>query len=152
MSSSITHVISSTSAAILSHVLNANPRGLTGRRERGGEEGGKETESTRKRVVKKAKRPRVLLPERMNYSAEDEPQNVISKSSPQRGLVTVSVCNKVGKDDSWEENVQMFSEAKVVKPQLFILSLHLTFVPTMTCKYGAQKTLRSSICCLKAPA
>lgn len=94
MSSSITHVISSTSAAILSHVLNANPRGLTGTRERGGEEGGKETESTRKCVVKKAKKPRVLLPEGMNYSAEDEPQNVISTSSEHRGLVTVSVCNK----------------------------------------------------------
>lgn len=152
MSSSITHVISSTSAAILSHVLNANPRGLTGRRERGGGEGGeggKETESTRKCVVKKAKKPRVLLPESMNYSAEEEPQNVISTSSPQWGLVTVSVCNKVGKADSLEETVQMFSEAKLVK--LFSLSHHLAFVPTMTCKYGAQKTLRSSFCCFKAP-
>lgn len=148
MSSSITHVISSTSAAILSHVLNANPRGLTGRRERGGEEGGKETESTRKRAVKRAEKPRVLLPERMNYSAEDEPQNVIPTSSQQRGLVTVSVCTKVGQDDSLEENVQ----TKLVKPQLFSLSHHLTFVPTMTCKYGAQKMLRSSFCCLKAPA
>lgn len=95
--------------------------------------------------MKKAKTPRVLLPERMNYSAEDEPQNVIPTSSQQWGLVTVSVCNKVGKDGSLEENVQMFSEAKLVKPQLFSLSHHLTFVPTMTCKYGAQKMLRSSL-------
>lgn len=100
-------------------------------------------ESTRKRAVKTAKKPRVLLPECMNYSAEDEPQNGISTSSQQRGLVTVSVCNKVGKDDSLEENVQGFSEAKLVKLQLFSLSHHLILVPTVPCKYGAQKMLRS---------
>lgn len=101
MSSSITHVISSTSTAIHSCVLNADPRGLPRRRERGGSEGdGKHEEAG----VKKAKKPHVLLPTRMNYSADDSSQNVIFTSSQQQGLVSVDVGNKVGTDDSLEES------------------------------------------------
>lgn len=54
--------------------------------------------------VKKAKKPRVLLPKRMNYSAGDGFQNVIFASSQQRGLVSVNLGNKAGTDDGLEES------------------------------------------------
>lgn len=54
--------------------------------------------------MKKAKKPRVLLPKRMNYSAGDGFQNVIFASSQQRGLVSVNLGNKAGTDDGLEES------------------------------------------------
>lgn len=54
--------------------------------------------------MKKAKKPHVLLPKRMNYSADDSSQNVIFTSSQQQGLVSVDVGNKVGTDNSLEES------------------------------------------------
>lgn len=45
--------------------------------------------------MKMAKKPRVLLPKRMNYSADDSSQNVIFTSSQPQGLVSVNVGNNV---------------------------------------------------------
>lgn len=54
--------------------------------------------------VKKAKKPHVLLPKHMNYSADDSSENVIFTSSQQQGLVSVNVSNEVGTDDGLEES------------------------------------------------
>lgn len=54
--------------------------------------------------MKKAKKPHVLLPKRMNYSANDSSENVIFTSSQQQGLVSDNVSNEVGTDDSLEES------------------------------------------------